>query len=273
MGKITELLAAGRAPLFMGILNVTPDSFSDGGCYVTFDKAVAHAEQMICEGAVIIDIGPESTRPGSLPVPATEQLERAIPVIREIKKRFDVLVSIDTFNADVAWEAVNAGADIVNDITAASDERMFEIAAGSDVDLILMHMKGKPENMQQSPVYDDVFREVYEYLQSRARKAQSHGVCADSIIIDPGIGFGKTLTHNVLLTQSISRLKNLGYPVMYGASRKSFIGTLTGRNTPSERLGGTIATTIFAARQGAAIIRVHDVAANADAVRMYSKLC
>lgn len=272
MGRTAKLLGAKGAPLFMGILNVTPDSFSDGGCFFSPDKALAHAELMIREGASIIDIGPESSRPGAIPVPAGEQIARAIPVIREIKSRFDVLVSIDTFNADVAREAVKAGADILNDITAGADERMFEIAAEYGTDLILMHMQGMPETMQKAPSYEDLFGEVSSFLSGRALAAQAKGVPADSIILDPGIGFGKTVEHNVILTRSLSKLRELGYPVLYGASRKSFIGSLTGRTKPSERLGGTIATSISAARQGVEVIRVHDVAANADAVRMFSKL-
>jgi len=258
--------------LLMGILNVTPDSFSDGGEFLDTDKAVAHGMQMAGDGAAIIDIGAESTRPGSAAVSADEQIKRAVPVIEELAKQLSIPISIDTYDVDVARAALAAGASIINDITALADERMAKLAAEEQVPVVLMHMQGTPATMQAQPQYDDVVAEVLEFLLDRASKAEQLGVTKEMVFIDPGIGFGKTVEHNLLLLKHIDRFVASGYRVLVGTSRKSFIGKITGKEDPADRLFGTAATVALSAAAGVSISRVHDVAEMADVLRIVASL-
>lgn len=243
-----------------GILNITPDSFSDGGNYFCIDDSLKHAENLIAAGVDIIDVGGESSRPGSKPVQASEEIRRVIPVIKEIKKRFNVCVSIDTYKTEVAELAVAAGAEIVNDITAFRHDNgsMAAFVASHNVKVILMHMQGSPETMQDNPEYKDIIREVLDFFAERIDFALSSGISKDRIIIDPGIGFGKQQKHNLLLLKHLSEFKKLGVPLMVGPSRKSFIGNILNTGV-LHRLEGTIAATLIAAFNGAEYLRVHDV--------------
>jgi dihydropteroate synthase len=254
----------------MGVLNVTPDSFSDGGLHVDPDRAVAHALTMIEEGADFIDIGGESTRPGSDPVPAEEELRRVLPVIRELAKRTDAPLSIDTYKSEVAEAALDAGAVIVNDISAMTmDARMAEVVARRRASVVLMHMRGTPKTMQANPHYDDVVAEVKLFLRQQVEHAQRVGI--EQIIIDPGIGFGKTLEHNLTLMRELHAFNELGFPVLVGPSRKSFIGTIL--NLPVEkRLEGTAAAVAACVLRGAHIVRVHDVQAMKRVARVADAL-
>lgn len=259
--------------IVMGILNVTPDSFSDGGRFVDVDAAVARGVQMARQGAAIIDIGPESTRPGAEAVPADEQIIRAVPVIEKLLRQIDIPISIDTRVPKVALAAIEAGASVINDITALVDEDMATLAAEKQIPVVLMHMQGTPQTMQADPHYEDVVSEVSGYLMERARVAEAAGVPKERIILDPGIGFGKTTQHNLLLLKHLDRLCGLGYHVLLGASRKRFIGQLTGKDNPAERVFGTAATTAIAVTKGASIIRVHDVAETVDVVKVANAIC
>ena len=258
--------------LVMGILNVTPDSFSDGGEFLNVDSAAAHGLQMAHAGAAIIDIGAESTRPGSKPVPADEQIARAIPVIEKLAKKVDIPISIDTRDPAVALAAVESGASIINDITALHSEEMALLAAERKLPVVLMHMKGEPATMQAEPSYSDVVAEVLEYLLTRARYAEQMGIERNKIFIDPGIGFGKTLEHNTLLLKNIDKFVAAGYRILLGTSRKRFIGELTGKDVASDRLFGTAATVALAAKAGVSVVRVHDVAEMIDVVKVGSAL-
>ncbi len=250
----------------MGILNVTPDSFSDGGRFLDAGEAIAQARQMVADGADIIDIGAESTRPGSQRVGADEQIHRIEPILPEVTK-LDVAVSIDTTSAAVAEFALDAGAQIINDVSAGrDDDEMFPLAASRNAPLILMHMLGSPRNMQENPQYDDVVKEVRDFLGGRIAVATGAGVERSRIIVDPGIGFGKLLEHNLALLNNIGVLAELGAPVMVGPSRKRFIGEIAGQAESSERLGGTIAACLAGWRGGASIFRVHDVAETVQAL-------
>jgi dihydropteroate synthase len=251
----------------MGILNVTPDSFADGGRWNTVERAVAHAEELVEQGADLIDVGGESTRPNAEPVSADEEKRRVLPVIEELRRRFEAPISIDTRKAEVARAALTAGAVIVNDISALADPEMASLIAEHDAGLVLMHMQGTPRTMQYDPHYDDLFAEISTYLREAADRARQAGVRPERIVIDPGIGFGKTVSHNVELIRHLNRLVELGYPVMIGASRKNFIGRLTGKDV-ADRLPGTIAAMTAALLSGARIVRVHDVAPTVDAVRV-----
>lgn len=246
--------------IVMGVLNVTPDSFSDGGEFFNIRKAIEHGIKMATDGAAIIDIGGESTRPGSEPVSTKQQIERVVPVIQSLRIKVNIPISIDTFNVEVAKAALDAGAAIINDITALSDERMAELAASYEVPVVLMHMQGTPATMQTEPKYDDVVGEVLEFLLDRAKQAEQFGIPRERIFIDPGIGFGKTFEHNLLLLKNIYKFVASGYRVLVGASRKSFIGRITGRKEPAERVFGTAATVALCAAAGVSIVRVHDVA-------------
>ena len=274
---LQDLNRGGRPPAIMGVLNVTPDSFSDGGRFLEPRRAVDHALQMIEQGAEIIDVGPESTRPGSSPVPSEEQLERAICVIEATRRACpEVPVSIDTRDAGVAREAIEAGADLVNDVSALSaDPTMADVVARTGVGLVLMHMRGKPRTMQAAggPVYEDVVGEVVDYLRRRIDFAVSRGIPRQRIIVDPGIGFGKTVEHNLQLLRRLAEFSALGAPVLVGASRKSFIGQVTGVPTPADRLAGSLACAAAAVLAGAAIIRVHDVRESRQAVTMAHAIC
>ena len=249
----------------MGILNVTPDSFSDGGQFIDPASAIAQARQMVADGADIIDVGAESTRPGSERVGPDEQIRRIEPILPQIAK-LDAVVSIDTTIAAVAGFALDAGAQIINDVSAGrDDDEMFGLAASRNAALILMHMLGSPKSMQENPEYDDVVKDVRDFLAGRIAAAADAGVKRSRIIIDPGIGFGKLLEHNLSLLNNIDVLVELGAAVLIGPSRKRFIGEISGRAEPSERLGGTIAACLAGRRSGASIFRVHDVAAMVQA--------
>lgn len=255
---------ASREPTLMGVVNVTPDSFSDGGEFLDSSVAVAHGRALIAEGAGILDIGGESTRPGAEAVEADEEIARVLPVIEGLAGA-GVPVSIDSSKARVAEAALDAGAEIVNDVTALSDPEMAALCAERDCDLILMHMQGTPRTMQQSPTYDDVVADVKAFLADRIDRAVSCGVAEERIWIDPGIGFGKTVEHNLELLRRLGELRDLGRPIVLGTSRKRFIGKITGREV-DERLGGTIASNVLGLRAGADVLRVHDVAAVRDAI-------
>ena len=258
--------------LVMGILNVTPDSFSDGGEFFDPDKAAEHGLQMAADGAAIIDVGGESTRPGSDSVSADEQIQRIVPVIKALCEKTDVPVSIDTYKYEVARVALDAGAAIINDITALSDERIGELAAERHVPVVLMHMQGTPATMQIEPEYDDVVSEVLDFLLDRAKRAEKSGISKDMIFIDPGIGFGKTTEHNLLLLRNINKFVASGYRVLVGTSRKRFIGEITGREKPAERIFGTAATVALCAAAGVSVARVHDVAEMVNVVKVADKL-
>lgn len=259
--------------IVMGVLNVTPDSFSDGGAFVDVDKAVAHGLAMAKAGATIIDVGPESTRPGSDSVSIADQIKRAVPVIKGLAGKTDAAISIDTRFAEVAAAAIDAGASMINDVTALSDPKMAHLAAGKQVPVILMHMQGDPATMQREPVYQDVVAEVLSYLLERAKVAESCGILPERIIIDPGIGFGKTFDHNLELLRNLKRFTQSGYRVMLGASRKRFIGTITSKEVPADRVYGTAATTALAVAAGVSIVRVHDVAETVDVVKVSNQIC
>ena len=247
---------------------MTPDSFSDGGDFLDPDGAATHAAAMLEEGARIIDVGGESTRPGSERVTPEEEARRVVPVVeRIVAGRAEAIVSIDTYRAGIAEAALEAGASIVNDVSALrGDPRMAGVVAEARCPVILMHMLGEPKTMQQNPSYDDVVREVRGFLAKRAEHAVASGVIEENIILDPGIGFGKTLEHNLALLNHLDAIVELGFPVLVGASRKSFIGSITGVQEARERLFGTVATTVLAYERGATLFRVHDVRANREAL-------
>ena len=250
----------------MGIVNVTPDSFSDGGRFPTVDSAVDTAGRMVEAGAAVIDIGGESTRPGASAVSAQEEIDRVIPVIEGVR-RFDTVVSVDTSKAAVAEAAIAAGAGMVNDVRGARGPGMLEILARSPVAVCLMHMRGEPRTMQARPEYDDVVRDVAAFLAERASACRAAGIARERLLLDPGIGFGKTLTHNLELLRNLPALSADGLPILVGASRKSTIGQLTGR-PPGGRLAGSIGAAVFAALRGAAMVRVHDVEETVDALEV-----
>jgi len=245
--------------LIMGILNVTPDSFYDGGRYDAFDSAVQRGLEMAAEGADVLDIGGESTRPGALPIPVQQEIDRVVPVIETIRAASPVTISIDTTKAAVAREALGVGASIVNDVSALRfDAEMPALTADSGAFVILMHMLGTPGTMQKDPVYDDVMADIRSFLAERIRAANEAGIPSERIIVDPGIGFGKTLEHNLAILRNVQRIAELGLPVLIGLSRKSFLGAIV--DAPAdERLTGTIAANAAAVLNGADILRVHDV--------------
>lgn len=254
-------------PVVMGILNVTPDSFSDGGQLVTVDAALHQAEQMLADGALVLDVGGESTRPGAAAVSLQQELDRVVPVITAIRQRFDCVISVDTSKADVMSAAVKAGADMINDVQALQGEGALACAAELNVPVCLMHMQGEPRTMQQQPDYDDVVTDVIKFLQRRTMDCQFAGISKSQIILDPGFGFGKTLSHNYQLLAALEQLVKLGYPVLAGMSRKSMIGQLL--NVPlNQRLAGSLACATIAALQGARIIRVHDVKETVHALQV-----
>ena len=260
-GKILDLSQS----QVMGILNVTPDSFSDGGSFNRFDDAVKQATQMAADGAAIIDIGGESTRPDAATVSIDEELHRVIPVIEALVKEIDVPISIDTSKPEVMTAAVEAGAGMINDVNGLQAPGALEQAAVLNVPLCLMHMQGEPRTMQQAPTYDDVVEEVYAFLEQRIEACTAAGVARENIIVDPGFGFGKTLAHNLELLNRLARFRDLGVPVLAGISRKSMIGKITERDV-GERLAGSLAAATLATWLGASIIRVHDVKETVDAV-------
>jgi dihydropteroate synthase len=259
------------SPTVMGILNVTPDSFSDGGQFSLLDNALIHAERMVSEGATFIDIGGESTRPGADAVGEDEELSRVIPVIERLNRNVDCVISIDTSKAVVMREAVKAGAALINDVRALQEPGALQVAAESRVPVCLMHMQGEPRSMQHSPQYGNVVSDVKAFLQQRAKICEDAGIATDSILLDPGFGFGKTLAHNFSLLKHLPEIMQLGYPVLVGMSRKSMIGKLLDRNV-DERLAGSISLATIAAQMRASIIRVHDVQETSDAVKLVNML-
>jgi dihydropteroate synthase len=256
-------LPLGRA-LVMGIVNVTPDSFSDGGVNYDPRGAFVAAEAMLRDGADLVDVGGESTRPGAGEVTPAEELERVLPVVRDLATA-GAVVSVDTRHALVASVCVAAGAAVINDVSGFSDPEMVALAASCDAGLVIMHMQGDPRTMQNEPRYGDVVAEVAAYLQGQARRLEAAGVARERIALDPGIGFGKTTAHNLELLRRLGEIVALGYPVLVGASRKRFIGEVTGVTQPRERLAGSIAASLEAVGRGAAIVRVHDVAETVQA--------
>jgi dihydropteroate synthase len=259
-------------PLLMGIVNVTPDSFFDGGQYDDPQRAVAHALRLVAEGADLLDIGAESTRPGALPVDEREERRRLLPVVAAVARVVSVPISIDTSKAEVARAALDAGAVLINDVTALQGDRaMVDVVAEAGAGLVMMHMQGSPETMQQAPHYDDVVREIGQFFAERTRFAMDHGVERDRIVLDPGIGFGKTLTHNLDLLANLHVFRELGFPLMIGPSRKGFIGQLTQQSVDA-RAWGTAAVVAFAVQQGATVLRVHDVGPMRDVIRVADAL-
>lgn len=256
-------------PLVMGIVNVTPDSFSDGGQFFDPAQAIEHGLKLAADGAEILDIGGESTRPGATPVPADEELKRVVPVIRELARQTNVLISIDTMKGAVAAAAIEAGAHIVNDVSALRDPEMVNVCANSDVGIVLMHMQGTPQTMQANPNYANVVSDTVEYLKERIAALGEAGIAAERIAIDPGIGFGKTFSQTMQQLRRLYEYIKLGRPLCLGVSRKGFIGQVTGRDR-QQRLAGTLALNCFAvATASAHILRVHDVAEHRDAVKMW----
>lgn len=256
----------------MGIVNVTPDSFSDGGKFLDIDAAIAHGLKLLEDGADILDIGGESTRPGAEAVSESDELARVLPVIEGILSRSpDATISVDTTKSEVAAQALELGARIVNDVSAGVfDPKIMDVSANHGAEFILMHMQGTPRTMQNSPRYEDVVQEVYDYLLARAEVAEDAGIAPENIVLDPGIGFGKNLVHNLLLIKNLSALTSK-YRVLLGASRKSFIGELTGRKV-DQRLAGTLATLPFAVENQVSIVRVHDVRETVDFLKVFEAL-
>jgi dihydropteroate synthase len=262
-------LSLGERTLVMGIVNVTPDSFSDGAMFASADDAVAHGARLVDEGADLLDVGGESTRPGSDPIEADEELLRVVPVIEGlVKARPGTPLSVDTRKPEVASAALHAGASVVNDIAGGRNSALLETVSRSEAGVVLMHMLGEPKTMQDDPRYDDVVAEVHEFLRERIEAAVFAGIPEERICIDPGIGFGKTVDHNLALLRAVPALRMLGAAVMVGASRKGFIGTLTGVEDPAARLEGSLAVAVLAAAHGADLVRVHDVEATVRALKV-----
>ncbi len=257
-------------PRIMGIVNVTPDSFSDGGNLPDARAAIAHALRLLDEGAEVIDIGGESTRPGAQPVSVDEELSRVVPVIEALRGCSAVL-SVDTRHLGVMRAAIEAGADMINDVEALAAPGALELAANTGVAVCLMHMQGQPDSMQQHPVYGDVVDEVEQFLRSKVALAEQAGIASESIVIDPGFGFGKSLTHNLQLLRHLGRLKLIGKPLLAGMSRKSMLGQVTGRPVAEREYAG-LAAHLYALRQGASLFRVHDVAAMRDAILVWQAI-
>jgi dihydropteroate synthase len=261
-------------PRIMGILNLTPDSFSDGGCYLEMEAALARARCMIAEGADLLDIGGESTRPGSQPVSVQQESDRVLPLIEALRRETDIPLSIDTTKAEVADAAMRAGANFVNDISGFQfDARMAATVAAGGAGVFLMHTSGRPDVMQQRTDYGDLLQDVSHFLRRAAAQAQASGVAATAIAIDPGIGFGKSLRGNLVLLQQLEKLVALGYPVLLGTSRKSFIGRVLHLDDPCQRLAGSLASIALAVQQGVRIFRVHDVRPSREAALLSFAIC
>ena len=270
-----QLDCAGRVlkldvPRVMGIVNATPDSFADGGEHATVEAAIAHGLKLAEEGADILDIGGESTRPGADDVRLEEELRRVVPVIEALAKRVSIPISVDTSKPEVMRAAVAAGAGMINDVYALRREGALDAAAGLGVPVVLMHMQGEPRTMQANPQYDDVVAEVHRFLAERIFAAEMAGIAKKNVVVDPGFGFGKDTRHNLQLLAQLRRFAELGVPVLAGLSRKKTIGELTGRDHPRERVFGSVAAHLVAAQNGAAILRVHDVAATVDALKVWN---
>ena len=254
-------------PHVMGIVNVTPDSFSDGGKFAQTDLAVAHALSLVEEGADILDIGGESTRPNAVPVGLQEELDRVIPVVEDLVKQIKIPISIDTYKPQVMQAAIAAGASIVNDVRALQENDALEIVAASNVGVCLMHMQGTPQTMQVNPQYADVVSEVKAFLQQRLSLCEAEGIAKDRILLDPGFGFGKTRAHNITLIQHLASFASLGQPLLVGLSRKSVLGQVTGHDVDA-RLYASVAASVISAMVGAKILRVHDVKATVEALKV-----
>ena len=272
---VAQLDCAGRIlrldrPQVMGIVNVTPDSFSDGGAHDTTDAAIAHALALVEEGADLLDIGGESTRPGAGDVSLEEELRRVIPVIAQLAARVAVPISVDTYKPEVMRAAIEAGAGMINDVYGLRRDGALETAAALGVPVVIMHMQGEPRSMQAAPDYDDVVGDVHRFLTERIFAAEMAGIAKKHIVIDPGFGFGKDTTHNLQLLAQFERFTRLGVPVLAGLSRKRTLGDITGRAVASERAAASVAAHLIAAQRGAAIVRVHDVAATVDALKAVS---
>lgn len=252
-------------PLVMGILNVTPDSFSDGGSYLSAEAAVAHGFALRAAGADIVDVGGESTRPGAEPVPVAEEIRRVVPVIGELAKG-GCIVSVDTMKPEVASAAIAAGASILNDVAGLRDPSMVAVAAETGVGVVIMHMRGLPGTMQTAPEYEDVIGEIRDYLGASAERAIDRGVRKGSIVVDPGVGFGKQLGHNLEILRRLDEFSRLGFPIMIGTSRKAFLGAITGKERPTDRDLATAVTVAMAVERGASIVRVHEPASAREAV-------
>ena len=270
-----QLDCAGRilkldVPRVMGIVNVTPDSFSDGGAHFDADAAIAHGLKLAEEGADLLDIGGESTRPGAQEISVEEELRRVIPVIERLARDTALPISIDTSKPEVMRAAVEAGAGMINDVFALRRDGALDAAAALGVPVVLMHMRGEPRTMQDAPDYDDVVGEVHRFLAERIFAAEMAGVARRNIVVDPGFGFGKTTAHNLQLLAQLRRFTELGVPVLAGMSRKKSIGELTGREDPRERVFGSVAAHLIAAQNGAMLLRVHDVAATVDALKVWN---
>lgn len=261
------LLPVEQRTLIMGIVNATPDSFSDGGRFFAPEAAVGHARRLAQEGADILDVGGESTRPGAKPVPAKEEMRRVVPVVEALQD-LRLPISVDTRKPEVAKAALAAGASLVNDVAALRAQGMAELCAEHQCGVVLMHMQGEPRTMQQAPSYSEVVREVGDFLAERASFAEKAGMARDAIALDPGIGFGKTVDHNVQLLRGLGTIRDLGYPVLVGVSRKGFLGALSGAEKTEERLPAGLAATALAIAQGADIVRTHDVQATRAAARI-----
>jgi dihydropteroate synthase len=263
-------------PVVMGVINVTPDSFSDGatlyrGSRLDIERAMARAREMVAAGAVILDIGGESTRPGASPVSVDEEMDRVLPLVARIAAELETIISVDTSSPELMSEAAAAGAGLLNDVRALTREGALEAAAASGLPVCLMHMQGEPENMQLEPYYADVVAGVCEYLEARVSSCEQHGIPRNRLLLDPGFGFGKSVTHNLQLLRGLPRLAAMGLPLVVGLSRKSLIGKLLGREV-EQRLPASVALAVLAAERGAVVIRAHDVAATADAVAMWVAL-
>ena len=263
-------------PVVMGIINVTPDSFSDGatlyrGSNLDIERAMTRAREMVASGAAILDIGGESTRPGASPVSVNEEMDRVLPLVARIAAELETVISVDTSTPVLMREAANAGAGLLNDVRALTREGALEAAAAADLPICLMHMQGEPGNMQVAPHYDDVVEDVCEYLQSRIASCERQGIARNRLLLDPGFGFGKSVTHNLKLLRELPRLAAIGLPLVVSLSRKSLIGKLLGREV-GQRLPASLALAVLAAERGAAVIRTHDVAATVDAVSMLMAL-
>ncbi len=255
------------SPVVMGVLNVTPDSFSDGGRFGDTQAALAHARRLIGEGAAIIDVGGESTRPGAKPADVAQELGRVIPIIETLRRESGVFISVDTSKAEVMRAAVGAGADIINDVRALQEPGALVVAAASGAGICLMHMQGEPRTMQDAPHYENVLAEVSAFLATRVRLCREAGIDAARLAVDPGFGFGKRVADNLALLRNLASFEALGMPIAVGLSRKSMLATLTGRGV-DERLAGSVALAAIAVLHGARIVRAHDVAATVDAVRV-----
>ncbi len=259
-------------PLVMGVVNVTPDSFSDGGRFDRPERAVEHGLELLQQGADMLDIGGESTRPGSEPVGAEEELARVVPVITGLRAQTEAPISIDTTKPAVMRAAAAAGADMINDVCALTVPGALDAALECRLPVCLMHMQGRPRTMQNKPEYSDVVAEVLGFFQRRVQACLAAGLARENLVLDPGFGFGKTLAHNLALLQRLRELNSLGYPLLVGVSRKSMLGAITGRQIPDQRVAASVAAALLAAQRGAAIVRVHDVAETVDALKVWQAL-